>query len=146
MSSGGARARSGPAPNPNSVRGARGEWVSLPVEGRRGRVPVWPFPDALSEWGVKEWRRLWRLPQAVMWERLDMQVQVAVYVKTLDEVVHAERAQANVLGQLQRMETSLGITVAGMHANRWKIADAAAVESVASVVSSVVDIRDRFQV
>ena len=47
MASGGARARSGPAPDPNALRRDRKDdagWSSLPVI-REGDVPEFPLPD-----------------------------------------------------------------------------------------------------
>lgn len=45
---GGARFNSGPAPDPNALRRDRKKdqdgWTSLPAEGWKGRVPVWPLP------------------------------------------------------------------------------------------------------
>jgi hypothetical protein len=42
---GGARARSGPAPDPNALRRERdgNTWIDLPAEGRAGPPPEWPL-------------------------------------------------------------------------------------------------------
>ena len=147
MASGGARARSGPAKDPNSVNGAKGDWVALPAIGRSGRIPRWPLPAELSAWGKSEWRRLWRLPQAIEWERLKMHTQVAVYAQVLDEITAGD-TRPQKLANLQRMETSLGISVAGMHANGWRIARGIEADVPAKPqsksVAKVTDIRDRY--
>lgn len=47
MASGGARARSGPPPDPTALRRDRksdsAKWVILPAEGRQGPTPEWPL-------------------------------------------------------------------------------------------------------
>lgn len=123
MASGGARARSGPAPDPAALRRERdaGEWTVLPMEGRpRSRsLPEWPLVD-VSTREAELWARLWRKPQALMWERLGQEIEVALYVRNL---ALAEIAGAPVnLGTLVRqMADSLGLTTPGLRANRWRI-------------------------
>lgn len=121
MPSGGARTRSGPAPDPNSIRGARenGEWTTLPAEGRRGNAPAWPLSKATKR-ETELWRREWKRPQALMWERNVQHLEVALYVRRL---VEAEcRDSAVNLGTLVRqMMDSLGLTAPGMKNLRWKI-------------------------
>lgn len=121
MPKGGARTRSGPAPDPTALRRERdaGEWTILPAEGRQGATPDWP----LTEQTVREdelWVRLWRMPQALMWERYGQEIEVALYVRRLSE---AESHDAGVnLGTLVRqMADSLGLTSPGMRGNRWRI-------------------------
>ncbi|MFD5111449.1 hypothetical protein ACFWNG_03890 [Streptomyces sp. NPDC058391] len=121
MPKGGARTRSGPAPDPEALRRERdaGEWTILPAEGRQGATPDWPLTDQT----VREdslWERLWRMPQALMWERYGQHIEVALYVRRLAE---AEKGDAGVnLGTLVRqMSDSLGLTTPGMRANRWRI-------------------------
>lgn len=121
MAKGGARARSGPPPDPNALRRERdaGEWSVLPAEGRDGPIPEWPLTEeTVREWEL--WERLWRMPQAFMWERYGQGLEVALYVRRLGE---AEKLDAGVsLGTLVRqMADSLGLTTPGMRANRWRI-------------------------
>lgn len=121
MPKGGARARSGPAPDPEALRRERdaGEWTLLPAEGRVGATPEWP----LTEQGEREaalWGRLWRMPQALMWERYGQDIEVALYVRRLCE---AELPDSSVtLSTLVRqLADSLGLSTPGLRANRWKI-------------------------
>jgi hypothetical protein len=121
MAKGGARARSGPPPDPNALRRERdaGEWTILPAEGRSGDAPDWP----LSRQTARErtlWCQLWARPQALMWERYGQHLEVALYVRRL---VEAEAPKSMVsLGTLVRqMADSLGLTTPGMRANRWRI-------------------------
>lgn len=121
MPKGGARTRSGPAPDPTALRRERdaGEWTILPVEGREGATPDWPL---LGETGreAELWESLWAMPQALMWERYGQEFDVALYVRRLAEV---EQPNASVaLGTLVRqMADSLGLSTPGMRANRWRI-------------------------
>lgn len=121
MPSGGARARSGPPPDPTALRRERdsGEWVTLPADGRQGAPPAWPLSAQTKREG-ELWARLWSSPQAVAWERLGQELEVALYVRRLTE---AEKRGAPVaVGTLVRqMADSLGLTTPGLRSNRWKI-------------------------
>ena len=121
MPKGGARTRSGPAPDPNALRRERdaGEWTILPAEGRQGATPDWP----LTEQSVREaelWESLWRKPQALMWERYGQQFEVALYVRRLAEA-EEPGSFVNLSTLVRQMSDSLGLTTPGMRANRWRI-------------------------
>lgn len=123
MPKGGARVRSGPAPDPMALRRDRdaGEWVELPASGRAGDLPAWPLseptPRELDLWSV-EWRR----PQAVMWERNGQALEVAMFVRA---VVDAESPRASVSSRtlVRQQMDSLGLSIPGMRAARWRIVD-----------------------
>ena len=122
MASGGARARSGPAPDPNALRRDRdaGEWTILPQEGRQGATPEWP----LTEQSIREhelWERLWHTPQAIMWERYGQDLEAALYVRRLCEAELMD-SRVNLSTLVRQMADSLGLTTPGMRANRWRIA------------------------
>ncbi|MFF7191781.1 hypothetical protein ACFZAR_43070 [Streptomyces sp. NPDC008222] len=122
MPSGGARARSGPAPDPSALRRERdaGEWTILPAEGRQGATPEWP----LSEQSIREaelWGRLWRMPQALMWERYGQELEVALYVRRFSEAELMD-SRVNLSTLVRQMADSLGLTTPGMRANRWRVA------------------------
>lgn len=122
MPSGGARSRSGPPPDPNALRRNRdaGEWWTLPAEGRAGDPPDWPLidPDPRE---LSVWADLWTKPQAVAWEVLGQEHEVALYVRRF---VEAEKPGSGPsLGTLVRqLGEGLGLTIPGMARNRWKIA------------------------
>ena len=121
MASGGARARSGPAPDPNALRRDRdaGEWTVLPADGRKGATPAWP----LSEQSVREaelWSDLWAKPQAIMWERFGQDLEVALYVRRFTEAELMD-SRVNLSTLVRQMADSLGLTTPGMRANRWRI-------------------------
>ena len=121
MPKGGARTRSGPAPDPDALRRERdaGEWSILPAEGRQGATPDWPLTEQTDR-EDQLWEQLWEKPQALMWERYGQDLEVALYVRRLSE---AEKPDAFVgLSTLVRqMSDSLGLTTPGMRANRWRI-------------------------
>lgn len=121
MAKGGARARSGPAPDPNALRRERdaGEWTELPDAGREGDPPVWPLTEPTPR-ELELWAAEWRRPQAIMWERNGQQLEVAMYVRA---VVDAESPRASVSARtlVRQQMDSLGLTVPGMRTNRWKI-------------------------
>jgi hypothetical protein len=86
MAQGGARLRAGRTPDPNSLRSEKrgADWTDLPASGREGPTPEWPLGSA-TDAEVAMWARLWRKPQALLWERDGVQDQVAVYVRTFCE-------------------------------------------------------------
>lgn len=137
MPKGGARTRSGPAPDPNALRRDRksdGEWLLLPAEGRKGDPPAWPllpprftvegeeiFDAARAERELEVWASLWSKPQGVAWERFGLVEQVAIYCRRWCEIERAEASTSR--GTLVRqLADSLGLTMPGMHSLRWRIA------------------------
>lgn len=123
MPSGGARSRSGPPPDPTALRRDRktdGEWTTLPAEGRDGPPPAWPLTKAKAR-ETELWRILWAKPQAVQWERMGQEFEVAMYVRRLAE---AEQPDSSVAGStlVRQMADALGLTIPGLRVNRWKIA------------------------
>lgn len=149
MARGGPRTRSGPAPDPMALRRDRpsdkAEWTDLPAAGRKGQTPKWPLPDQLA--GEAElWKRQWRRPQAVVWERNGQELEVALFVRALvvSEGPKASAADRNVV---QRKMADLGLTVPGMRANRWRIVDEAEQKrSGRRQVRAESSVRDRLKV
>lgn len=121
MPKGGARNRSGPAPDPSALRRERdaGEWTILPAEGRIGATPEWPLEGQTDREGSL-WDLLWRKPQALMWERYGQELEVALYVRRLAEAEELE-AKVTLNTLVRQMADSLGLTTPGMRANRWRI-------------------------
>lgn len=120
MPSGGARARSGPPADPRSARSERrGDvWTDLPAKSGL-RTPTWPLA-LLSAPEKKLWGALWKKPQAVMWKRQGLEMQVANYVRT-----YLEASEMGAPGSLKtvvlRMEDTLGLSLAGLASLRWRI-------------------------
>ncbi|GHH83828.1 hypothetical protein [Streptomyces capitiformicae] len=126
MPRGGARAVSGPAPDPRSLRSTKaqdkGGWRTLPAEGRQAPAPDWPLTTA-SERELDLWEDLWVKPQAVAWEDMGQELEVALFVRTLAEAERAD-GRVDVKKMVRGYLDSLGLSVAGMNRNRWKVAPA----------------------
>jgi hypothetical protein len=126
MTRGGARIRSGPPADPTALRRERAAdqagWTTLPSAGRAGDPPAWPLTRPTKR-ELAVWAGEWARPQAVEWERLHSEIEVAVYVRTLCQ---AERRSTNasLIGKVMQLQNSLGLTRAGLSANRWRIDDA----------------------
>ncbi len=120
---GGARANSGPPPDPNALRRDRKSdeagWRSLPAAGREGDAPAWPLTESTKREDAL-WVTEWRRPQAVAWEENGQQVEVAMYVRALAE---AEQIGASVASRtlLKQLQEALGVSLPGMLRLRWKI-------------------------
>ena len=123
MPKGGARTRSGPAPDPTALARERdaGEWIELPKAGRQGPVPVWPLTKPLKA-ESDLWAKLWTMPQAIVWERQRQEDEVAQYVRRFVE--GTARGATVASGTLVRqLADSLGLTTPGLRSHRWKIVD-----------------------
>ncbi|MGW3936453.1 hypothetical protein [Streptomyces phaeochromogenes] len=148
MPRGGARAVSGPPPDPRSLRSTKaidkGGWRTLPAEGRQGEPPEWPLTTP-AERELDLWHDLWVKPQAVAWEDMGQELEVALFVRTLAEAERAD-ARVDVKKMVRGYLDSLGMSVAGMNRNRWKIAPA--VEEPAETAEPVrrPSARDRLKV
>lgn len=121
MPSGGARARSGPPPDPNALRRNRKDdagWETLPAGGYDGDVPELPLDPCLPA-ESRLWVDLWRKPQAAMWAKFDLKYEVAAYVRAYVESTQPE-AVAGLKTAVLRMATELGLSLPGMAALRWK--------------------------
>ncbi|MDG9705555.1 hypothetical protein [Streptomyces sp. DH37] len=149
MPRGGARVVSGPPPDPNSLKqmALKDGWSTLPAEGRTGPAPEWPLVSAQPR-ELELWESMWSRPQAVAWERLGQEIEVAMFCRKLAE---AELPKASV--ELQKVVRqyldSLGLSVQGMLRNRWRIAAAAAGPEQAAAVAQPrrrASARDRLKV
>jgi hypothetical protein len=128
MTSGGARVRSGPAPDPKSGRSAaRGlDFTALPSEGYSGKVPKFPLAPAEAEARCDReselWAWVWSLPQAAAWA-VDRStwLDVAMYVRTF-AVCESSEAKAADKSALHRFRDDLGLSPAGLARNGWSIA------------------------
>jgi hypothetical protein len=150
MPSGGARARSGPAPDPNALRRERdqGDWTVLPSGDRLQPPPEWPLTGC-SDREKDLWWKLWRKPQGYMWSRLGQELEVALYVRNF-AMAEIPGAPVNLGTLVRQMADSLGLTTPGLRANRWRIpADDAgqkATPSSPAAQQAAPSARDRFKV
>lgn len=125
MPRGGARNRSGPAPDPTSGRSDRRGFslTALPAEGYAGPVPEFSLPDASTR-ELEVWEQAWRTPQACAWSMPSEAWRVptvALWVRTKVRC-EAPDAGAALLGQLHRFADQVGMTTAGLAEMGWKVA------------------------
>ena len=117
----GGHPNSGPPPDPNALRRDRDlkDWTRLPATGRSGPTPAWPLSRATARERTL-WAQEWRRPQAIMWENNGQETEVALYVRAL---VVAEKPTASVSSRtlVRQMQEVLGLSLPGLHRNRWVI-------------------------
>ncbi len=130
MASGGARALSGPAPDPNALRRDRdgGSWVKLPAAGRVGDPPVWPL-NGFTDREKFFWSMLWKTPQATEWEKAGIELEVALHARAL-AVAEKPKAPIAAFTLVRQQMEALGLTLPGMSRLRWKIVAVPALSAV----------------
>jgi hypothetical protein len=145
--SGGARTRSGPARNPNSISAGRRSnnagFVRFPDVPRDGDPPAWPLPRP-TPWERARWAVEWRRPIAAAWERFGLEIQVAIYVRTLYRATRPNAALGLTRNAMTLMD-QLGLTVGGMAKNRWLLEEVA-VERAAPRRDAGTSAKDRLAV
>lgn len=136
---GGARNRSGPQPDENSLKSAKIGYTlnALPSEGYQGEPPAFPLPR-LNIWKAGErdetatrarrtrelalWKWAWSTPQACAWSQEPWRWHsVAMWVRTF-ALCESSDASAADKGSLHRFADQIGLTPAGLKENGWKIA------------------------
>ena len=144
MAKGGARSRSGPAPDPNAGRRERASdaagWVSLPAVGRTAAAPEWPAPTQTAREG-ELWAEMWATPQALIWERDGLRHYVAMFVRLLAEA-EVEKASAENRKTVRMMYADLYLTSDSMARARIKIVDELE-DDAEPAPSNVTDIKSR---
>ncbi len=147
MARGGARNRSGPAPDPTSSRSDRRGFTltALPSEGYQGEAPDFPLPPAVIinvyyddkqkvrelDAGASEarrdreqalWEWAWSTPQACAWSMASWRWHsVAMWVRT-SAICESSDATAADKNALHRFADQIGLTPAGLKENGWAIA------------------------
>ncbi len=97
------------------------KWKTLDAAGYKGPLPEFPLPE-LRVRESQLWEKLWTTPQAIEWSRLDLTLQVAFYVrKCIDNEMPG--AKAPDLTIMRQMQDSLGLSLPGMRAHRWRISE-----------------------
>lgn len=150
MAKGGARSRSGPVPTSTSrshkaQADAQG-WVTLPAEGRvDAGLPAFPLIDP-SDREYEIWERLWEMPQAIQWETLKLEYEVAAYVRLLARA-ELPKSSSLIWSQVKMTGESLGLTAAGMLRNKWTVGDVLSEDEPAGPVSlpGVASLTDRLR-
>ena len=145
----------GPAPKPAAERrrrnAPRANTTLLPSDGRKGPAPKWPLPTLKAE----GWDDIWKLPQAVMWERMHAEEVVARYIDLRERVSNPEFPEsknASFWGVLASLEDRLGLTPKAMLQLQWEVAptegdDLVEVETAAGVatVTRIDGVKDRLK-
>lgn len=151
MPKGGARARSGPAPDPTSGRSERrgraaagpaGKVYSvtaLPSEGYGGRAPAFPLPRMDRHFalgGVDEkssrafrareiaiWREVWKYPQACAWLADSWRwPTIGEYCRVKAAVELDAGGNASLVSRLREYRNEIGLSPDGLKMNGWAIA------------------------
>lgn len=125
MAHGGARNRSGPAPDPSSGRSERRGYslTALPAEGFSGPVPDFPLPDPTPR-ELEVWAQTWRTPQAAAWSLRSESwrvPQVGAYVRL---AVRCEDPEVSVgaYAAMYRSADRIGLSTAGLAEMGWRVA------------------------
>jgi hypothetical protein len=175
MAKGGARNRSGPPKDPNSLKSAAIGYslTALPASGYAGEAPDFPLPrrsvhrwefedkrkfqvfdseatDAIRDRELELWAWLWTTPQACAWsmpsEAWRLHV-IAMYVRTF-VICEGSEATAADKGSLHRFADQIGMTTAGLAEMGWKVAvdETAAKREARKSASTSTSARDRMKV
>lgn len=123
MARGGARNRSGPQPDENSLKSAKIGYslTALPAEGYEGEVPEWPLPIQTAR-EADVWEEAWATPQACAWISQPWRWRtVAMWVRWSVRMEDPE-APAALGNVVVRLADQIGMTPAGLKENGWKIA------------------------
>jgi hypothetical protein len=94
----------------------------LPRSGRKGKAPAWPLPDKATAAEAHAWRYVWKLPQAVAWERMNSERTVARYCIVL-AASEQPGASGAILAEVRQMEDRLGLSPMALLRLRWTIVD-----------------------
>lgn len=133
----------GPAPKPASQRrrtNAVPGTIFLPAEGRQGKPPKWPLPGPAAS----SWTSLWRLPQAVAWERQHLVLTVARYAGLLAQVQAYDDPRdvpVSLHAEVRQSAGELGLSSISLLRLRWEIAEPTPTSSESSSVRSLADFR-----
>jgi hypothetical protein len=147
MPKGGARNRSGPGADPQSLRSADRGLVltALPSEGYPDEAPKFPLPTC-SDREFELWAWAWSTPQACAWALEPWRWQtVAMWVRTF-VICEGTEATAADKGSLHRFADQIGLTPAGLKENGWAIARDETAARRDSKPATKATTRDRFKV
>jgi hypothetical protein len=80
---------------------------------------------------IELWIDLWSRPQAVMWERLGQEYEVALGTRMLARA-EAPKSSVELLKTVKQFFDSLGLSTAGMLRNRWRLSEGPGSETAAA--------------
>lgn len=122
MARGGARNRSGPPPDPNSLKSAKTRTFSaLPADGYDGEVPDFPLPYP-NDRELELWAAAWVTPQAAAWASEPWRWHSVAMWARIAALCEARDVSASLLAQVHRFADQIGLTPAGLKENGWTIA------------------------
>lgn len=111
MPRGGARAHSGPPPDPNALRRSRKSdpaWTKIPSSGRGKPAPEWPLVEP-SPRELELWEAWWAEPVALVWEESHSLHYVAFTVRMFAEA-EQPKARTEDRKSLNQMMANLYLT------------------------------------
>lgn len=112
----------GPKPKPADQRrrqNATPGFRQLPLEGRTDPAPSWPTGKPTVE-ELNYWEHLWTLPQAVEWERLQVERIVAQYVRVFC-ACQEDPTNTKLASESRQLDLSLGVSPKAMRALSWEL-------------------------
>ncbi len=117
----GGHSRSGPAPDPTSLRsaasGASGGWTRMTTPPET--PPAWPFGEP-TEAEAAEWAALWTRPAASLWEQFSLTRDAAIHVRTSLAFAAGNYSNAALGGLVARQAEALGLTPTGAAGYKWR--------------------------
>lgn len=109
-------------PSQRRRRTATPGFRQLPAKLGKHKRPHWPEetmgPATKQE--IVKWRKLWKLPQSIIWRELSLDDDVAVYVRMWCRAVGPKPA-AWLYSELRQLDAKLGISPRAMRNLRWEI-------------------------
>lgn len=111
----------GPPPKDASQRRRRNAtpgFKLLPHDGRDGLAPEWPFATPTED-ESRTWNKVWKLPQAIEWERMRCEDTVALYVRTFCCAVQSPD-NTKLLAEVRQLDAKIGLSPKAMRDLRWE--------------------------
>ena len=125
MASGGSRAKSGPAKDPNSRTSERAgvKLTKLPAAGHKGRAPALttyiPKPNARHK---IIWSQLWKTPQAAWWSQDSWKWSTVARLTHLRWRCESVDTPAALFNEVIKLETELALNEPGLRYHGLTIA------------------------
>lgn len=97
------------------------DWTTLPLEGRQGPPPTLPPLRVWTEATLDEWARLWRSPQATMWDQSGRTLHAWAILH--HHYVTDEKGErvASLAAEMRQHEDRHGLSPKAMLQLRWRI-------------------------
>jgi len=106
---------------PQTVRRRNSARITqVPAAGRPGPAPKWPY-GVPTKARRERWKRLWAMPQAVIWESMDLIELVARLVLVEEEAL--DRLTAHHLAEVRQLEDRLLLNPVAMFRAQVQIVD-----------------------